>query len=129
MSVFFLVAPTFQPPRGSWLVDHLQSGLFLLPGYHSARYPCGEGEILPIYRRRPVVLPWPVHGPIWAELQWMHVILRCSCACLAPPRTPLGGKFDVVGWQQGCSEMEANAFTECTAENQQRKKKLPQFPH
>lgn len=97
---FWSLQQSTLPVVPGWSIT-FKAACFPLPGYHSAWYPCGEGEILAIYRRHPLVLPCPVHGPIWAKLQWMHVILRCSCVCLASPRTPLGGKFNVVGWQQG----------------------------
>lgn len=38
----------------------------------------------------PLVLPCPVHGPVWTKPQWIHVILVLFSSCLASPRSPLG---------------------------------------
>lgn len=43
------------------------------------------------------MIPCPVHGPVWAKSQWIHVSLRCLCACLASPRPPLGGTLTLQG--------------------------------
>lgn len=57
--------------------------------------------MLAIYRRHPLVLPCPVHGPVSAKPQWIHVILVLFSSCLASPKDPPWRDIDIAGWQKG----------------------------
>lgn len=139
ISVFFLVAPTVPPPRGSWLVDSLQS---VSPPWVSRRPipPWGWRDIGYLQEEPPgatMSYPWPCLGETS-----MDACNPAPLVCLfGLTKDPARGDIDVVGWQQGhlaspCigprSEMEVDTLAECSVGNWcswSGKKKLLQFAH